>query len=365
MRKIKVTFISTFAYGFFCPGEVKKVGGQTRIYNLIRELATFPDYHVSCIVGDFGQPDVLLRDNVHLIKAPINKPQYFFNILYRLAKSDTHVYIDFIASPRLFLLYLLKRIANRPYIFFTASDADVSPHYRTVENGLYYHAYRHGLKHADRIVCQVPGQVQRLKKNYNLASSLILSPYFKIGPKPSTIRKNTILWVGRSAWYKRPDLFLNLAETFPQYNFVMICNESEYDRGFTKLRDKKQSTIRNLEFIDYVLPSEMEKYYQQAKILINTSDFEGFPNTFIEAAMHLTPILSLNVDPNGMLSTQNTGICCKGNVKRLEQSLADLLKNEEKLSELGDRAYSYAKNNHQLDTAVRKLDRIVKRVLQE
>jgi glycosyltransferase involved in cell wall biosynthesis len=45
-----------------------------------------------------------------------------------------------------------------------------------------------------------------------------------------------------------------------------------------------------------VPPEKIHDYYHRAKGLINTSVYEGFPNTFLEAARYGTPIASLQID---------------------------------------------------------------------
>jgi glycosyltransferase involved in cell wall biosynthesis len=360
-----LAFISSFSYNFFFPGAIKVAGGQTPFYNLTRKFAELSDYQVNCVVGDFGQPSVLEKDGVRIIKAPINHPLKSPQVLKALRSLDVDVYLDFCASPRLFLLRMLKTWARKPYIFFTGSDIDVNGEYRDIENIFYYWAYINGLKHADSIICQVPDQVSILKDRYNLSSELVLSPYFDILPRKLKKKKDIVLWVGRAARYKNPKAFIELVQNFPNEKFVMICNASGYDDDFMGSISRTLKNFENLSFKEYVPYTEIHKYFESAKLLVNTSDFEGFPNTFIEAAMNFTPILSLSVDPNRMLSNHKGGVCCGGDMGQLITAFKELVGNEGKLDEYGEYAYRYAEKYHQLDAAVLKIDGIIRGVLRK
>ncbi len=116
----------------------------------------------------------------------------------------------------------------------------------------------------------------------------------------------------------------------------------------------------NLTFLDYVPYPDMKTYYKKSMVLINTSDFEGFPNTFIEAAMHHTPVISLNSDPNRMLSKHQCGVFCKGDFSLMVEELEKLLNSEKELGRMGDNAFRYARENHQLDDAVAKINCIIR-----
>jgi len=359
---IKITFIATLAYNYFFPGKVRQAGGHTRIYNLARKLAEKPEFEVSCVVGDFGQPAVVVKDGVRLIKAPIDSPVSFFNVLYILWRLNSDVYIDFIASPRLLLLYILRMINKSKYIFLTGSENDVNNRYGEVENALFGRAYVFGLKRSDAVISQVPRHVEMLKRNFGIESQLVLSPYFDIQAY-EPCEKNTILWVGRAATYKRPEIFVDIVKSFLKYKFVMICNESPYDNDFMNSIKKRLPSLPNLTFHDYVTYPEMERYYKEAKLLVNTSDYEGFPNTFIEAAIHYTPIVSLNSDPNGMFSIHSCGICCNGIFQKMANAIEAIAASEEIQKRFGENAFNYAKQNHQLTDAVAKFDLIIQDVL--
>lgn len=361
---IRLVFVSALAYNYFFPGKASQAGGHTRIINLAKAFAKLPGYKIFCITGDFGQPHRVEKDGVTLVKAPIDNPVAFIPVMSVIRTLNPDLLIDFCASPRLFLYYLLKKSMGLKYIFLTGSDVDVNGDYRRIENLFYDYFYMKGLKNADSVIAQVPCHQQRLSKNWNIKSHVILSPYFDI-QRPDTGSMHTILWVGRAAYYKRPELFLTLARKFPKHKFVMICNPSSYDNGFMKTLTDQTSDLKNFEFLDYVPYSQMEKFYKQARFLVNTSDFEGFANTFIEAAIHQVPILSLNSDPNQMLSVHGGGIACGGDFNRMKKKCRIMLEDCHAVKKAGIKAFDYALRYHQIDRAVERMAHIFGSILKQ
>lgn len=359
---IRLIFVSTLAYNYFFPCKVKQAGGHTRIVNLAKEFALLPGYEVFCITGDFGQDDYINKDGVTLIKASIDNPLALITVALKIKSLKPDLLVDVCASPRLFLYYLLKKSTGLKYVFLTGSDNDVNGEYKKIENYLYYFFYITGLKNADRIISQVPYHQKLLLQKYTINSELILSPYLKIEKtekKPPSI----ILWVGRAAHYKRPELFVQLAKSFPKEKFVMICNKSSYDNGFMEGIEYGKKLPGNLEFHEYVSHPDMSGFYKKAKFLVNTSDTEGFPNTFIEAAVTQTPILSLNSNPNKLLSEHGAGYVCDGSTKRLHKMCNMMLQDIEKTKGAGRKAYDYAFKYHRIDIAVEQFDNIFKAIV--
>ncbi len=359
---IRLVFVSTFVYNYFFPGKVRQAGGQTRIYNLARKFSGLENYEVFCLVGDFGQPDRVVQENVTLVKSQIDNPLAVFQVVRILKSLNPDIILDFCASPRLFVYACLKKFLQTKIVFFTGSDNDVNGGYGKVENPVYDFFYRAGLKRADEIVAQVPLHQALLKKNYCLGAHLVLSPYLEINPYVP-MNKDIVLWVGRAAYYKRPELFIKLAGEHPGEKFVMICNTSAYDNGFMNTIQETLEKFPNLEFHDYISYPGMENYYSRAKLLVNTSDFEGFPNTFIEAAVKACPVLSLNSDPNRMLSVHGGGLFCNGDFDAMKKNLKQMLEHENMLAVQGKRSFDYAFKFHMIDNSVKRLDKIFKQII--
>lgn len=356
-----IVFLSATLYRSFFSARAKTFGGVSRIYRLVRRLALSEKHHIVCFTGDFGQPPYIIKEGVSLVKSNIDRSFRVISVYRDLLRHPSDIVVDFYASPRILLLAILKKFHRRKFIFFTGSDMDVNGEYLNLSNRFFYFCYVTGLRHADRIICQTEAQALSLKKTYHLHGEVVLSPYLDITP-PRHGNREFILWAGRSIFYKGPLHFLDLARAIPDAHFVMISNPSDDPRFHEKLKKEAQA-ISNLRFIEAVPFEEMPEYFAQATFLVNTSDFEGVPNTFIEAAMEETPILSLNVDPNQMLSAHGAGICAMGSFQVLVKEAKRLIHDPERLDRLGKAARRYAVSNHDMDKAIQKIEAIFEDVM--
>src|SRR3970282_149084 len=99
--------------------------------------------------------------------------------------------------------------------------------------------------------------------------------------QPASQDRTTVLWVGRGHPLKQPELFLALAERLPP------------GRG-------RPAGLPNVTMHENVPLRDVGRLFEQAKLFVNTSTYEGFPNTFVQAALQGVPTLSWSVDPDGV-----------------------------------------------------------------
>jgi len=84
---------------------------------------------------------------------------------------------------------------------------------------------------------------------------------------------------------------------------------------------KQCQALANLDFLGFQPFEKADHYFKQAKVFINTSLHEGFPNTFLQAWSRGIPVISF-VDPDDVIQKNNLGA-----VVRTESELAWALRN--------------------------------------
>jgi len=68
---------------------------------------------------------------------------------------------------------------------------------------------------------------------------------------------------------------------------------------------------------------------------VSTSEAEGFPNVMIQAAQGESAILSLALDPDGLIKTFHAGFCADGNFEQLVVKTRELLADPEQIEQMG------------------------------
>jgi glycosyltransferase involved in cell wall biosynthesis len=111
----------------------------------------------------------------------------------------------------------------------------------------------------------------------------------------------------------------------------------------------------------YVAHGDMSSRYARARVLLCTSEAEGFPNVFLEAWARGLPVVS-SVDPDGVIAQNGIGRTA-GSIGELATALRELLADADGRRECGRRARQYVERNHDLPRCVDALERLVQDVL--
>lgn len=360
MRPIKICFFSLYAYPYFNPASAAGCGGaELQLYYLATELAKDPRFSVDFIVGDFGQPALELRSGVklHKFSNPYAGVRYWggvggvFSLWRFLRKIDADLYIQRAQSLETGVIALFAKLYRKKFIYMVACDADLKKERpawvpKSAKGLLRWRLFRLGVALADLVVVQNKEQKEKLRENYRKEGLLRMSAH-PIPDEVPVTEKEFVLWVARGDKWKQPELFLRLARLFPKERFVMImpeANDKEYRR---KVRTEAK-TIPNLTFLDFVPFHQIDAYFLRAKVFVNTSSAEGFPNTFVQAAKNKTPILSLHANPSGILEKYKMGRCCSGDFQKMIDSLKEILEDAALRKKMGENAFAYAKEHHSL-----------------
>jgi glycosyltransferase involved in cell wall biosynthesis len=351
-KKIKVCFYAETAYAFF--SEQKNInhgGAELQLYFLSKTLAKSDNTEVSLITGDYGQEQITQKENIRLVKGfssetgksslqKIGNAVKFFRLL---KKIQPDILVTTTANALAGIAGLYAKMHKAKHLHRTAHLIDVNGSW-IKQNRLAGILYRFGLKNADKIITQNDEHKKILRETHGLNSE-VFKNIFPIKKQTQTDKKH-VLWVGRFQAWKQPELFLRLAEKLPRQEFVMICPYHEKDYPAWHKLKKNAAKLTNLKLIQQVAFSEIQNYFNTALLFVNTSEAEGFPNTFLQAAQAESPIASLSVNPDGFITRYNCGIFAANDFNKLVNETKKLLDNPELLQQKGKNAGQYLKENH-------------------
>ncbi len=365
-----ICFVAPKLYGLLAGRADLETGGGAEVqqYLLATELAR-RGWRVSAVTLDHGQADGIELDGVRVFKAyaadaglPGLRFVYprWMGLCAALHRADADVYYQRGAGSETGQTAIWCRRNGRRFIFAVASDKNcirALPGLTLKERPL----FRHGLTLADAVVAQTGDQSRRLHDGYRIKSAILLScaadPHDGAEPLPwrdlPDVRR--LLWVGRFAPVKRAEMFLDLAEQCPDYlcDIVGGGRNDRYSDALIRRAGRMPNVILHGR-VDYDC---IGRFYSQAALLVCTSRYEGFPNTFLEAWARGVPTLS-TVDPDGVIATNGLG-AVGHTVDQLAAHVRRIGGHSGDWNEYSRRARSYFIDRHSTRAAVDGFERIL------
>lgn len=362
-KPIRVCFVMLKAYPVFNP-EVKKIfgGAEVDFYYLATELAKDKNFQVSCIVADYGQPTVEVRDGVTLIKS-LNFDENLFLWGLRLWRglrlADAQIYMRELCSLVTVECAVFTKLYRRKLVYRTAHTRECDGTYLR-ENWFRGRAFAWALRYTDTVITQNAEDVEKMTATTG-ASSVVIRGAHPLPPMRNEGDRDIILWLARSDSFKRPELFLKLARRMPDKQFTMVCPKATYDDHYDEFVEKAKQ-VHNLEFIPGVPFDELDGYFARAKVFVSTSSSEGFPNTYVHACKCATPILTLKVNPDNFITKYECGMCADDNWDKFCEMLNTLL-DPETAAIYGQNGRRYVDENHSISKIIEDYKKIFRRLM--
>lgn len=295
-RALSVCFVAPYAWPVLAgDASLGIVGGAEVQQCILARLLARRGLRVSMVSLDFGQRDRAEVDGVTVHKTfrpDEGIPALRFlhprlTATWRaLAEADADVYYLRSASMLAAVIDEFCRGRGRRSVYAAASDADFAPDIRQIRFARDRWLYRRGLARMDRIVVQNAAQLEACRRHYGREAVLIPSCYEL--PGDSSIKINDeVLWVGRMDRGKRPHLALEVARRLPHRKFVLVGGEAHGDARdraayYEEIR-AAAAGLANVEMTGFLPLAEVERRFDRARVLLNTSVYEGMPNTFLQA----------------------------------------------------------------------------------
>ena len=292
------------------------VGGAELQQTLLAKALAAQGYDVSMVVADYGQPDGAVWDGIKTYKAcrpeagiPVLRfihPRWT-SLWAAMKRARADIYYTSCAGALLGQVVLFARLHGARVVFRIASNSDCDPAALLIRYWRDKRLYQYGLRRADLVLAQTPGQQQALLKNFRRESRVVASMTDTHGRRLGFEERDiSVLWVGNIRALKRPELLLEAARKLPRLQFHIIGgpmpgSESLYE----KVRNAAMQTP-NVRFHGPIPYQEVGDFYERARIFVGTSEIEGFPNTYLQAWARGTPVVAF-LDPEQLIARNGMG----------------------------------------------------------
>jgi glycosyltransferase involved in cell wall biosynthesis len=326
-------------------------GAETQMLMLARALQR-RGLRVALVV--FEVPEGLPSDyeGIRVVEVPGSTARsQLFRVGLRVARVvrtllalPTAVLVQRIAGPETGLLALLCRLRRIRFVYSSANVVDFD--YDRLQPGKLRVALFHlGVRLAEEVVVQTSEQVALCQRRFDRTPVVIKSV-----AEPATPSGNVpeaFLWVGRTDWYKRPEAYVQLARAVPEARFWMIPMPMD-EGGMQRVEELRREAdeLPNLDLLDARPRAELTKLIPAAVAIVNTSDYEGMPNVFLEGWTRGVPALALTHDPDGVIQREGLGGFAGGSTERFAELTRELWATRADRGELAERCRAYARREH-------------------
>ena len=297
------------------------MGGETVQQTLLGRALARRGHDVSMVVADQGQADGARWHSIRAFKAfrpnagiPVLRfihPRWT-GMWSALKRADADLYYTSCAGMQVGLIALFCWRHRRRFVFRAASDTDCDRSRLLLQYARDRWLYEQGLLRADAILVQSVSQQRNLAQSYGLQSRV--AGMLVEAPSPTVERDIEVLWVSNIQHVKRPDRLLELSESLPHVKFHMVGGSMPGQQSIYQKIKLAAATRPNVIFHDRLSYWDTNALYDRARVLVNTSDVEGFPNSYLQAWIRGVPVVTL-LDPDSVIQREGLGAVARSSAE--------------------------------------------------
>jgi len=293
LRKPRVCFLAPTTWPLLSRSTtIPVMGGAELQQTLIATELARRGYPVSMVSHDYGQEEGVVVEGVrvHRMYAPdagIRVVRFvyprFTSLWQALKRADADIYYQRTAAVATGFLAAFTRAHGRRSIFAGASDVDFMPGKESINYSRDRWIFSYGVRNVDAIFAQNPCQQENARRHYGREAILIPNCY-KPPEDARSDPRGYVLWVANVRSQKRPEYLIEIARRLPQHRFVMVGGNDTDRRSVEYARAIRAeiSKLPNVKMHGFVPFHETERLFDGARVVLNTSAYEGFPNTMLQ-----------------------------------------------------------------------------------
>jgi glycosyltransferase involved in cell wall biosynthesis len=325
----------------------ERIGGEEVQQALLAKALLACGHDVRLIVGDFGQPDGAVFEGVTTLKTYAEHEglpvlRFLYPRLWRfwqaLKRANPDVVYVSCAGMQVGIAALYCQRYGKRLVFRAASDSDCDPAKLLIRHARDKWLYQYGVRHARAILVQSLHQQNLLQQNFGRDSrvaAMLVEQAASVRPQQDV----EVLWVANLRHVKRPDRVLELARLMPEVCFHMAGGAAVAEQALYDQIRQQAASLPNLVFHGPIAYRDIGKLFDRCRIFINTSELEGFPNTFLQSWIRGVPVVA-TFDPDQVIARNNLGVSCR-DVAEMQHAIRQLLADDVKYRQYSANALAH------------------------
>lgn len=276
-----------------------------------------------------------------------------------LRKEKPAVVFVSVAGLNAFIFGVLCKINKVTYVQRISNDISFDPKvYKKKLGRIKYNLAVFGVKRANIVLCQNKTQSSNLAKFVHSSKIHIVYNPFIVEHKlqVENTERDYVAWLGLFQYQKNMPLLLEIASELREIKFKVAGEPIDRidQESLDALSQLKK--MDNVEFVGLLDRENVFTFLRDAKCLLNTSRYEGFSNTFLEAFSTNTPVVTTaNIDPDDIIESNNLGFVAKEN-KHLVSCVKKVFFNFDQEKTI---ASKYMEQNHSPDVLAKRVKLLI------
>jgi len=361
----RICIVGMDSYGMLSgEGDLRYIGGESVQHVLLARAWRDLGHDVSMIVHDEGQGARRVVDGITAIAAHTRHGGIpglrFFHpraskTVKALSIADADIYYQSPAGVNTGFTAWFTKMTGRHFIFRVASDSDCEkehPRIRFLRDRM---LFDFGLKRADLVAAQTVHQQRMLLDNHGIEAPVINMMVEAPQRTATPVEKDIdVLWLSNLRALKRPELALELARQLPDVRFTLAGGPMPGGQTYYDDVAAAAARLPNVTMLGAVRYADTGALIDRAKIFLNTSSIEGFPNTFLQSWIRGVPVVSF-FDPDGLINRLQLGRVAKS-LDDMREGLRGLIDVPVYRENMGRRVREYALREYTNAVASRYLE---------